>query len=60
MAKKASKVETYDVKQTAEILGISTHLVYEGIRKKQIPFIQVGRLYRIPKAGLHRLTQATT
>jgi len=43
---------TLTVEQTAELLGISRGLAYEGVRVGDIPSIKVGRRILIPRARL--------
>ena len=43
---------TYTVKETAEILQLNENKVYELIRTGELPFVKVGKQYRIGKARL--------
>lgn len=38
--------------QAAKLLGISPNNALNAAKKGQIPFIRIGRLYRVPKAKL--------
>ena len=40
------------VKEASELLGVGTGLVYEMVRKHEIPHIRLGRLVKIPLQGL--------
>jgi len=43
---------TYSVNETALLLGVSRYSVYNQIKAGNIPYVQVGKLYRIPKVKL--------
>jgi excisionase family DNA binding protein len=46
---------TVTVDETAEILGISRNLVYQGVRGGQIPSLRVGGRYLVPLPALQKL-----
>lgn len=43
---------TLSVKETAEILGVSTNNVYELLRCDVIHSVRIGNQYRIPKEAI--------
>jgi len=43
---------TMSLPQAARLLGISPNNALNAAKKGQIPFIRIGRLYRVPKARL--------
>lgn len=43
---------TLSLRQAARLLGISPNNALNAAKKGQIPFIRIGRLYRVPKAKL--------
>lgn len=43
---------TLSLPQAARLLGISPNNALNAAKKGQIPFIRIGRLYRVPKAKL--------
>jgi len=45
----------YTVEEAAEILGIGRNQAYEGVHSGEIPSFRIGRLIKIPKAGLEKL-----
>lgn len=49
----------FTVNEAREKLGISRGLMYEAIRRGQIPSIRVGRRILIPCAALQRLLEGT-
>lgn len=48
----------YTVDETRALLGLSRTLVYEAIRRGEIPSIHVGRRILIPRAALERLLES--
>ena len=48
----------YTVEETRALLGLSRTLVYEAIRRGEIPSIRVGRRILIPRAALERLLES--
>jgi excisionase family DNA binding protein len=44
-----------DIKQVAEILGVSKKTVYGLVTRDRLQYIKVGREYRVPKAAIIRL-----
>ena len=40
------------VKEAAALLGVGSGLVYEMVRKDEIPHVRLGRLVKIPRQGL--------
>ena len=42
----------FSVKEASELLGVGSGLVYEMVRKDEIPHIRLGRLVKIPRQGL--------
>ena len=45
------------VEEARMLLGLSRGLIYEAIRKGQIPSLKIGRRILVPKAGLQRLLE---
>ncbi len=50
---------TVSVEEAAVIIGISRGSAYEGVRKKEIPSIQIGRRVLVSLAPLRRLLGET-
>jgi excisionase family DNA binding protein len=48
---------TLTVKEAGKKLGLSRGLMYEAIRRGQIPSIRIGRRILIPRLALERLLQ---
>jgi len=46
---------TYFVAEAAKILGLSRNSVYEAVRTRQIPSINLGRRIFIPRVGLEKM-----
>ncbi len=46
---------TMSLYQAARLLGISPNNALNAAKKGQIPFIRIGRLYRVPKVRLMAL-----
>jgi excisionase family DNA binding protein len=46
---------TYNVKETARLLGVSKNSCYEAIRRGELPSLRVGRRVLIPRNQLERL-----
>ena len=44
-----------NIRETAEILGVSVGLVYRAAREGQIPVLQIGRRLVVPRAALDRM-----
>lgn len=40
------------VKDASELLGVGTGLIYEMVRREEIPHIRLGRLVKISRQGL--------
>ena len=40
------------VKEAATLLGVGSGLIYEMVRKDEVPHIRLGRLVKIPRQGL--------
>jgi excisionase family DNA binding protein len=52
----ATKIRaTYDVEETARILGLGRSATYEAIRRGEIPSIRIGKRLLVPRAALDRL-----
>jgi excisionase family DNA binding protein len=51
---------TYTVDETARILGIGRSAAYEGIRRRDIPSIRVGKRLLVPRAALEHLLSDPT
>ncbi len=47
------------VKQVAELLNISTAMVYQLVRRRRIPFISIGRTYRFSPELIQRWLEAS-
>lgn len=46
------------VEETCRVLRLGRNSVYEGIRRKEIPSVKIGRRVLVPKAGIARLLSA--
>jgi excisionase family DNA binding protein len=46
---------TFSVKETAQLLGVSRDVVYDGARNGQIPVLRLGRRLLMPRAPLARM-----
>lgn len=46
---------TLSLAQAARLLGISPLNALNAAKKGQIPFIRIGRLYRVPKSALMKM-----
>jgi excisionase family DNA binding protein len=46
---------TYDVKETARLLGLSRNSAYQACLKGEIPCLRIGKRVLIPKAKLEQL-----
>jgi len=44
--------EYFSTSQVAEILGLTPKAVRDWIGKGELPAVRVGKLYKIPKAGV--------
>lgn len=53
MAEESEK-RPYSPAEVAEMLGRDIKTVYEGIRRKQIPSVRMGRLILIPRGAFER------
>lgn len=51
---------TMSLSQAARLLGISPNNALNAAKKGQIPFIRIGRLYRVPKVRLMALINGET
>ena len=51
---------TMSLPQAARLLGISPNNALNAAKKGQIPFIRIGRLYRVPKARLMAMLEGDT
>jgi len=47
----------YTVEEARRLLGLSRGLMYEAIRRGEIPSIHIGRRILVPRAALERLLQ---
>jgi excisionase family DNA binding protein len=54
MMKDADRL-TLSVDEAGKMLGLSRGLMYQAIRKGEIPSIRIGRRILIPRAALHRM-----
>lgn len=45
---------TYSVQEAAEVVGISTSRMYQLVKSKGFPVVQIGRRLRVSKKGLER------
>ncbi len=50
---------TYSVYETAELMNVSTHLVYEAVRQKKLKVIHFGRRIIIPANSIKLLLGIT-
>lgn len=50
----------YNVKEVAELLGISRSYAYEMVKEKKLPVLDLGRRKVIPKASLDQWIQENT
>jgi excisionase family DNA binding protein len=48
---------TCSVPEAGKILGLGRDSAYQAARNGQIPIIRIGRLVRVPLAGLERMLQ---
>jgi len=48
---------TFTVPEAAEILRISRWAAYEGVKKKEIPVIWIGRRCLVPRRALEKLLE---
>ncbi|MGE5483680.1 MAG: helix-turn-helix domain-containing protein [Ignavibacteriales bacterium] len=48
------------VEETAKVLRISRGLAYSLVREGQIPSVKLGRVIRVPRAGLEALLNGQT
>ena len=55
MAKENEVLLVLTVEKARQQLGLSRGLMYEAVRRGQIPSIRIGRRILIPRAGLQRL-----
>jgi excisionase family DNA binding protein len=46
---------TLSVDEAGKMLGLSRGLMYQAVRKGEIPSIRIGRRILIPRAALHRM-----
>lgn len=54
MMKDADRL-TLSVDEAGKMLGLSRGLMYQAIRKGEIPSIRIGRRILIPRAALYRM-----
>jgi len=47
--------QTYNVREAAEVLGVSKNSLYQAVLRKEVPSIRIGKRILIPKAQLERL-----
>ena len=47
----------YTVLEAAELLGLSRHTAYEGVRSGVIPSVRVGRRILVPRVALERMLE---
>ena len=47
--------DTLTVDEAGRVLRLGRNSMYEGIRRKEIPAIKIGRRLLVPKAGIERL-----
>ncbi len=52
--------ELWDIARVAEYLGVSERTVYNRVRKRELPAIKVGRLWRVRPSDLERWLGAAT
>jgi excisionase family DNA binding protein len=50
---------TMSVEEAAAMLGVGRDAGYEAVRRGQIPALRVGRAWRVPRAALMKLLEAT-
>lgn len=50
--KSADGALTLTLREAAVLLGISPNYALEAAKRGDIPYIKIGRLYRVPKARL--------
>jgi excisionase family DNA binding protein len=51
---------TFTVPEAAEILRISRWAAYEGVKKKEIPVIWIGRRCLVPRRALEKMLEGAT
>ena len=49
----------YSAAQVAKLLGVGKSLVYEGIRRHELPVLKIGKRLLIPRIALERLVNGT-
>lgn len=47
----------YSVEETAQLLDCSKDLVYESIRRGEIPAVHIGRRILVPKLALEKMLE---
>ena len=47
--------DTLTVEEAGSVLRLGRNSMYEGIRRKEIPAIKIGRRLLVPKAAIERL-----
>jgi len=48
---------TYNVEETAKILGIGRNLCYDRVKTGEIPVIRIGRRLLVPRRALEKLLE---
>ncbi|SHJ99644.1 helix-turn-helix domain-containing protein [Hespellia stercorisuis] len=51
------KKMTYNVRETAQILGISKSYAYELVKEKKLPVLELGKRRVVPKSALKKWMQ---
>jgi len=50
---------TLSVDEAGKMLGLSRGLMYQAVRKGEVPSIRIGRRILIPRAALYRMLEDT-
>ena len=50
---------TWNVNETARLLGLSKNFIYQGVLTGQIPHLKIGRRILIPRAAILKWLDAT-
>jgi excisionase family DNA binding protein len=51
----AAEALTISIEEAAQKLGVGRNTAYEAAHRGEIPTIRIGRLLRVPKAGIERM-----
>jgi excisionase family DNA binding protein len=51
--------ELLRVEEAAAVLDVSTYLVYEMVKRGELPSVRLGRLVRVPRTALEVMQEKT-